>query len=97
MVVDAERGAGVALRVEVDDENLQPLQREGGRDVDRSGGLPDAALLVGDREHPLMRGARQARLGVQHAHGAFGFGPDRGVDDVVRDPPFRSGFWPCFT
>ena len=86
MVVDAERGAGIALRVEVDDENLQPLQREGGRDVDRSGGLPDPALLIGDREHPLMHGARQARLGVKQADGAFGFSSDGRVDDVVGNP-----------
>ena len=78
-VLDAERGAGVALRVEVDHEDLQPLQRERGRDVDGGGRLADAALLVRDGEHALLRRPRQSGAGVQHAYGALGFRSDRGV------------------
>ena len=63
-MLDAERGAGVALRVEVDHEDLQSLQREGGRDVDGGGRLADAALLVGDGEHALMRRPGQSAAGM---------------------------------
>jgi hypothetical protein len=80
-VLDPECGAGVALRIEVDHEHLQSLQRERGSHVDGGRRLTDAALLVGDREHALMRRARQPALrgGVQEAHGALGLGPNRSI------------------
>ena len=60
-VLDAQRGAGVALRVEVDDQHPQTPPGEGGGDVDRGGGLADATLLVGHHDCPGGRGARQLR------------------------------------
>ena len=60
MVLDAERGARVALGVEVDDEHGAAGLRQGRGDVDRRRRLADPALLVGDGEHP---GARRARDG----------------------------------
>src|SRR5262249_13288339 len=47
--LDAEVGAGVRLRVEVDDAHAPPGAGEGRREVDRRGGFPDTALLVDDR------------------------------------------------
>ena len=54
-VLDAEGGAGVALRVEVDHQHPHPVQGERGREVDGARGLADAALLVGDGQHPAPR------------------------------------------
>ena len=45
--LDPEAAGGVALGVEVDDEDPLALLSEIGREVDHRGGLPDAALLVG--------------------------------------------------
>ncbi len=61
---------------------VQPLQREGRRDVDGGRRLADAALLVGDGEDALACRAGQSALGggVQEPHGALGLGADRGVD-----------------
>lgn len=58
-VLDAERGARIALRIEVDDEHLQPLQRQRCGEVDGGRRLADAALLVCDGEHPLATGPGQ--------------------------------------
>ena len=98
-VVDAERGAGVALRVEVDHQHAQPVQREGGRDVHRGRGLADPALLVGHRDHATPARARHpVVLGVEHPSGAGGLLGDRGhapavaVDDLAR--PQHAGTHP---
>ena len=58
-VVDRQRGRGVALRVEVDDQHPQPAlgQRDG--EVDRGRGLADPALLVGDHHDAGARRPRQ--------------------------------------
>jgi hypothetical protein len=48
LAADAEAGAGIALRVEVDDEHPMPGRGKRRREVDRRRGLADAALLVGD-------------------------------------------------
>jgi hypothetical protein len=57
VVVDPQRGAGVPLRVEVDDEHAKTGLREGCADVHRRRRLPDAPLLVGDGEHAGSSGA----------------------------------------
>jgi hypothetical protein len=44
-------GAGVALRVEVDDQDVGAVQRQRRGQVDGAGGLADAALLVGHGDH----------------------------------------------
>ena len=70
-VLDAQRRAGVALRVEVDDQDLHSVQRERGGEVDGGGGLADAALLVGDGEHPALEWpGHPVPVGVQHAGGS---------------------------
>ena len=81
VVVDAERGAGVALRVDVDDQHGQSGLGQRGGDVDGGGGLADATLLVGDGED-----AGRRRLGEDPAGqgdplaGVRGHGPgQRGV------------------
>ena len=54
----AERGRGRALDVEVDEEDLVTAPREARGEVDRGGGLADAALLVRDAENghaPTLR------------------------------------------
>ena len=82
-VGDAQRGAGVALRVQIDDERLESLDGQRGGQVHRGGRLAHAALLVGDREKSAMARAGQWRVGgVQHLHRALGGGADRGVEFV---------------
>ncbi len=55
-VVHVERGGRVPLRIEVDHQDAGSVQGQGGRDVDRRGGLADASLLVGDRHDPAGPG-----------------------------------------
>ena len=54
--VDAEAGRGVALRIEIDDQHALADRGERGAEIDRGGGLADAALLVGERQHARMAG-----------------------------------------
>jgi hypothetical protein len=49
--VDTETGRRVALRVEIDHQHPLPDCGERSAKIDRSRGLTDAALLVGDRKH----------------------------------------------
>ena len=51
-MLDAECGAGVALRVEIDDQHPHSVQGQRGREVDGARRLSHAALLVGDGQHP---------------------------------------------
>src|SRR5262245_35612826 len=44
----------VALRVDIDQENLATFQRQRGGDVDRGRGFSNAALLVCYRDHPAV-------------------------------------------
>jgi hypothetical protein len=44
--IDAESGRGIALRIEIDDEDLPAGRGERGADVDGGRRLADAALLV---------------------------------------------------
>ena len=57
--------AVIALGVHVDAQDPQPLLGQRTREIDRRGGLADAALLVGDRDHIGHQGItsnhRQAR------------------------------------
>ena len=55
---DAETGAGVALRIEIDDQNGFMGRGHGGRQIDGGGGFAHAALLIGDGDD-----ARLTRLG----------------------------------
>ncbi len=71
--VDAEPGRGVALRVEVDDQHAFADGGERRAEVDGGGGLADAALLVGDGEHPRRLG----RLGVVRQHDDLRIGRGR--------------------
>ena len=52
--VDAETGRGVALRIEIDDQHALADRGQRGAEVDRGGGLADAALLVGQRQNARM-------------------------------------------
>ena len=85
-VLHPEPGARVALRVEVDHQHPQTVQREGDREVHRAGGLADAALLVGDGDHaPVGRAGKGAvAAAVEHPDGLGGLPHDRGVVAVVR-------------
>ena len=51
LALDAEPGRGVALRVEIDDQDMLADGGERGAEIDGGRGLADAALLVGDRQH----------------------------------------------
>ena len=52
--VDAEAGRGVALRIEIDDQHALADRGQRGAEIDRGGGLADAALLVGERQDARM-------------------------------------------
>ena len=77
VVLDAQRGRGVALRVEVDDEDLLAELGQAGCHADRRGGLADAALLVGDDED--ARGVRSRDALAPQAAGARQHGVLRGL------------------
>ena len=52
LAVDAEAGRGVALRIEIDDQDLLADRRKRRPEIDRRRCLADAALLVGEGDHP---------------------------------------------
>src|SRR6185312_2406556 len=52
-LVYAAAHGGVALRVEVHEQDTAAGGRERGGQIDRGGGLTDAAFLVGDRDDAL--------------------------------------------
>ncbi len=52
--VDAEAGRGVALRIEVDDQHALADRGQRRAEIDRRGGLADAALLVGEGQDARM-------------------------------------------
>ena len=64
--VDPEPGAGVALRVEVDDEHPVAEVGQAGAEVHGRGRLAHAALLVGDREDAGERAGERRRLVGRH-------------------------------
>ena len=69
--LEAEREREAGLRVEVDEQH--PLAEVGQREADGLGrrGLGDAALLVGDREHPRHgRRVYERRISFGRASGA---------------------------
>ena len=65
-LVDAEAGAGIALRVEVDDQHALADGGQRGAEIDGGGGLADAALLIGERDDTRVRRGRSV-------HRAFAF------------------------
>jgi hypothetical protein len=66
VVLDAQRGGGIPLGVDIDDQDVKAGCRQGRRDVDGGGGLSHPALLVGDGEDP-----RLLRLGERAAEELF--------------------------
>ena len=52
--IDAEPGRGVALRIEIDDQHALADRGQRRAEIDRGGGLADAALLVGERQDARM-------------------------------------------
>src|SRR5712672_4629656 len=62
LLVDAEPGRGIALRIEIDDEHALADGGERGAEIDGGRGLADTALLVGDRQNPRRCGGIRLRL-----------------------------------
>ncbi len=60
---DAQRGARVALGIQIDDESLESLDCQRRGEIHRRGGLADAALLVRDGEQPTMARPGQGLVG----------------------------------
>ena len=52
-LVDPAAHGGVALRIQIHQQHAPPRGGEGCREIDRRGGLADAALLVRDGDDPL--------------------------------------------
>ena len=46
--VDAKTGAGIALRIDIDDEHTLAYCRQGSCQIDRGRGFSDPALLIGN-------------------------------------------------
>src|SRR5665647_1063833 len=56
MVVDSQSGAGVPLRINVDNKDAKPSLGEGSRKVHRGGCLAHPTLLVCHRQDPGVTG-----------------------------------------
>src|SRR5262249_29689453 len=65
-LIDAETRARVPLRVEVDDHHALADCGKRGAEIDRRGGLADAAFLIGESDH-----AGASRAGRAHRIFAF--------------------------
>ena len=90
MVVDAQRGRSVALRVEVDHEDAKAVQGHRRGDVHRRGCLADAALLVGHRDDPTTARPRERLPAVaEDAHCRRGLGSDRRLVSALGDAVSR--------
>ena len=77
---NAQRRGGIALRIEVEHEDAQTVHGQRGCEVHGGGGLPDATLLVRDRQDAgLRRPGKLARSTTQHLHRATGRSRDGGV------------------
>ena len=61
--IDAETRRGIALRIEIDDQNIFADRGERGAEIDGGRGLTDAALLIGDGKDARGPG----RLGRERA------------------------------
>ena len=90
--IDAEAGGGVGLRIEIDDQYLLVDGGERSAEIDRGGGLADAAFLIGDREHAGDLGFLRADFGGER-RGFDGrgrrrrIGRDRGCGDFRLGRP----------
>src|SRR6266545_475314 len=78
-VLDTETGRRVALGVQVDDQHPAAVQRQRYREVHRRGGLADAALLVGDADHPSLWRSGESCLAmrIEDLHRPAGFHRER--------------------
>jgi hypothetical protein len=86
-MVDPQGRGRVALRVEVDDEDLSALQRQRRGQVHGRRGLADAALLVGHGEDPCVRRRRDriTESARQHADRCLGRARDGRVVGFTRN------------
>jgi hypothetical protein len=55
LAIDTKPGTGVALRVNIDNQDFLTNCRECGGQIDGGGRLADAAFLVGDGDDPVLR------------------------------------------
>jgi hypothetical protein len=55
LAIDTESGAGIALRIDVDNQDFFADSRQGGGQIDGGGRLADAAFLVGNGDYPILR------------------------------------------
>ena len=63
-IIDAKAGAGVALRIKVDQQHRPSTGRQGGRQIDRGCGFPDAPLLVGNGDNAIRKRHMAERSGL---------------------------------
>ena len=77
---DAQSGAGIALRVQIDHKDSEPLKSERRRKVHRGRRLADATLLVRDGDHAAERRLRQRhRMRMKHLARSMRGRPDGGL------------------
>ena len=76
-MLDAERCRGIALGVQIDEQHGQAAERQRCGQVDRAGGLADAALLVGHHEDAGRARSRKADCLRCFTGNGGRFGPGR--------------------
>ena len=100
--IDAETGRGVALRIEIDDQDALANRSECGPKIDRCGGLADAPLLVGERQDARMARRLERLIPlinlVHHSHTKIPFAlaesPSAArLTRVRRSSPVRRSGW----
>lgn len=96
IVLGAERGGCIALRIHVDHEHVHAGQRERCRQIHRRARLAHAALLIGDGDAPRLRGLLelQSFQCMQARRCIRDFRADTGILMVGKDS--RNGVFGAF-
>src|SRR5688572_5553441 len=68
LTFEAKTARQIGLRIHVDEQDALVGEREGGGEVDRGGGLGDAAFLIRDRYDPRFIG-HTAKLSTERLEG----------------------------
>ena len=85
IVGDGQRRGGVALGIDVNDQDLHARSRQGCREVDRRGGLADTALLIGHGDDArFTRRGQLATLQLLPSTVLLGQFAGQGRLDVIR-------------
>ena len=90
--IDAKTGAGIALRVEVNEKDAFAYRRQRGAEVDRGRGLADAAFLVCHCDNARRHRPRALQLAVALVTSAGGHARPLGCATELPGHRIRSRF-----